>query len=36
MLEQLCCICAHHYERTFSKKLTCHFKGQLLVVLLAD
>ncbi len=31
--EQLRSICAHHYERTLSKTLTCQFKGQLLVVL---
>ena len=32
----MCCISAHHYERIFSKNLTCQFKGQLLVVLMAD
>ncbi len=26
-------ICAHHYERTLSKALTCQFKGRMLVVL---
>lgn len=31
--EQLRCICAHHYERSLSKTLTCQFKGQLLVLL---
>lgn len=31
--EQLRCICAHHYERTLSKNLTCQFTGQMLVVL---
>ena len=36
MPEQLCCISAHHYERTLSKNLTCRFKGQLLVLLMAD
>ena len=30
---ELRCLCAHHYERTLSKTLTCQFKGQLLVVL---
>jgi transposase len=30
---ELARICAHHYERTLSKALTCQFKGSLLVVL---
>ena len=31
--QELARICAHHYERSLSKALTCQFKGRLLVVL---